>query len=1097
MESSIFNPLSEIKRVLREGKVHGEQASIYLAKCIDNLLNLETKMGSEVQEVLREYLPIFNSLISLLPNDDVEVSYYYSVENFIRGDYQGYLAKTEHFYAAKSVEAPDWLDWCVADEYFVAILLYLPILGEWNEQIKEKLVRAHQKCVAKYFPQSAFDLYCKFLVSTGSEQYRLRLLRDTLKKDPQWALAWLKIGDIYSKQEKWAQALDAYQNAMADKRTHSASLFFEVAWAYDELKDLDSAIRYYQRCVEMNSDFPCAQNNLGYCLNKQRRYAQAEPYLRYAVEYDEDKMKPCRNLFDSLEKQGKMEELLNLVQQYPEQFRTKYYRERIKKMKAKDISVDMEELQRLLQKTTSNEHAGTIMVAGQASGIRLYEHQKQAVQNLDDWKRQSDSGAGLLVLPTGGGKTLTATYWLMRSILDQGGKVFWIAHRQELLNQALHAFERVCYQDLSPHKQSYQYRIISGQHDKAVHIKPTDDILIASKSSLSRNLTYIQHWIKENKNQICMVIDEAHHAPASEYRKLIDTMREHSGNFRLLGLTATPFRTAEKEQGLLGKLFPDDILYKIDLHTLIEYGILSEPIFHPIETNIKMSDWFHQENADKILERIVNERGFDFDSPGALGKEAAKLIAAHSERNRFIVETYVKNQQMYGKMLVFAINVNMAIALNALFLERGVRSAYVVSGIQDSATGVSRSDEQNKAIIQQFRDGELDVLVNVNILTEGTDLPQVQSVFLTRPTKSTILMTQMIGRALRGVKAGGTAKAYIVSFLDDWQEYIAWVNPEKLYIDTNVDFSEQTAESRNYAVRLISIAKLEEFAKLADENVEDGSSEAFSFLERIPVGLYQFSYLPDNEEDSRNCTILVYDCMREAYQSLIQWMKTAELTDIESTAAHVDEMLFGEKERLLGYHSQDVIDILTCYKNTGEEPQWIPFEGREEYDVSAVAKHIVDNHYDDMAIRDYLNEEWNRAGGKWTAFFGYQNLKAFRKAIQLERDRLIYPEDYLMPTASPLTQKEKVQIQSLSLGEIRYRYPEIGEKLRDAVFAKFQDEYGYYFSAKSGYRSKNKLDFQIDHIQPMSLGGLTTLDNLQLLTRQENGAKGDDWQPHK
>lgn len=50
---------------------------------------------------------------------------------------------------------------------------------------------------------------------------------------------------------------------------------------------------------------------------------------------------------------------------------------------------------------------------------------------------------------------------------------------------------------------------------------------------------------------------------------------------------------------------------------------------------------------------------------------------------------------------------------------------------------------------------------------------------------------------------------------------------------------------------------------------------------------------------------------------------------------------------------------------------------------------------------------------------------------------------------------------------------------------------GYFFSAESGYRSKNRLDFQIDHIQPMSQGGKTTLDNLQLLTRKENGTKGD------
>lgn len=1094
MEQSIFNSLSEITQALKDGGVCGKQTSAYLERCVNDLLYLEADTDSEIESALHEYLPVFDRLISLLPNGDAEVPYYRSIVAIIRGDYQEYLEETEHFYAAMSAKNPDWLDWPAAMQYFVSILRQLPILGKWDEQIEGKLFRAHQKYSSEYFPKSGFDLYCKFLVSNGSDQYLLKLLRDVLEKDSKWSLAWIEIGGICCNQKKWTQALDAYQNAMKDKRTHRAILFFDAAWTSEQLKDMDTAIEYYQHCIDLDPACPYAQNNLGFNLNRQKRYKEAEPYLRYSVEHDEDKRNPCRNLYDCLERQGKTNELLTLVQQYPGYFQTKYYRDRIARISTKDMNVDMDELQKLLQKTTSNEYAGAITVSDERSGIQLYEHQKEAIQDLDKWKRGGSSGAGLLVLPTGGGKTLTATYWLMRSILDQGGKVLWIAHRHELLNQALNAFERVCHQDLSPHKKSYQYRMISGQHDKAVHIKPTDEILIASKSSLAHDLTHIQRWIRENRNQICMVIDEAHHAPASEYRKLIEATKKYGGDFRLLGLTATPFRTAEKEQGLLSKLFPDDILHKTDLRTLIAQGILSEPIFRPIETNIKMADWFHAENADELMERIVSEKGFDFDSPGAPGMEAARLIAAHSERNRLIVDTYVNNQDTYGKTLVFAINVDMAIALNKLFQERGVRSEYVVSSLRDATTGANRTNEQNRAILQQFRDGGLDVLVNVNILTEGTDLPQVQSVFLTRPTKSTILMTQMIGRALRGEKAGGTAKAYIVSFLDDWQEYIAWVNPEKLYIDTNVDFESTTFERRKYAVRLISIAKLEEFARLADDNLDDGVSERFAFLERIPMGLYQFNYLPDEEDEVKNCTVLVYDCMQGNYRELMQWMETADLSDLDAAAVHVDETLFGERDRLLGYQMQDVMDILAYYRQTGVKPQWIPLEERGEYDVALIAKHIVENRYDDLAIRDYLNDEWNRAGGKWTAFFGYENLKAFRKAVQLERDRLIYPEDYTVPTALPLTKKEEVQIQSLPLEEIRRRYPEIGERLRDAVFSKFQDANGYFFSAESGYRSKNKLDFQIDHIKPISQGGQTTLDNLQLLTRQENGAKGDDWQ---
>lgn len=1090
MGKSILDPLSEITQALGDIEANDGQARTYLAKCIDNLLHTEAKLDDELRDVLHEYLPVFDRLISFLPEDDTDTPYYRSIAAIIRGDYQGYLTETERFYAAKSAEGPDWLDWLAAAQYFVSIVAGLPVLGDWDGQVEEKVIRAHQRYAAKYFPKSAFDLYCKFWASKGSDQHRLRLLRDVLDKDSKWTSAWLDIGDIYYNQRKWEQALDAYRKAMADERAHSAALFFAAAWASSQLKKSDSEIACYERCLDFDPEYPYAQNNLGWALNRQKRYAAAEPYLRFALEHDENKKYASRNLFDALEKLGKAEDLLNLVQRFPEQFRTKYYRERVARIPTKDVNVDMEELQKLLQKATTNEYAGTITVSPEQSGIRLYEHQKRAVRNLDEWKCASDSGAGLLVLPTGGGKTLTATYWLMKSVLDSGGKVLWIAHRYELLNQALNAFERVCYQDLSPHKQEYRYRVISGQHDKAVHIRPEDDILIASKSSLAHDLSHIRKkWIEDNKGHICMVIDEAHHAPASEYRKLIQTMRESGGDFRLLGLTATPFRTAEKEQGLLSKLFPDDILYKIDLRTLIEQGILSDPIFHPIETKIKMADWFHEENADALLDKIVNEKGFDFDSPGALGEQAARLIAAHSERNRLIVDTYVKNQAIYGKTLVFTINVDMAIALNTLFQERGIRSDYVVSSIRDAATGVNRSNEENRAILQRFRDGELDVLVNVNILTEGTDLPQVQSVFLTRPTKSTILMTQMIGRALRGEKAGGTAKAYIVSFLDDWQEHIAWVNPEKLYIDTNVDFDDPNAERKKYALRLVSIAKIEEFAKLADENLDDEIGKHFTFLERIPVGLYQFDFLPDGEDETRNCTVLVYDCMQEAYQELMSWMENADLSDLDEAVIHVDETLFGEKDRLLGYRMQDVKDILTYYLQTGAKPQWIALEERKEYDVAQLAKHIVEQDMRRSETNQFIEDEWNRAGGKWTAFFGYKNKDAFYRAVEIECSHIERPLP--PPTAKPLTQKEEIQIQDLPLEEIRRRYPEIGERLRNAVFARYQDADGYFFSAGSDYRSKNKLDFQIDHIKPMSQGGKTTLDNLQLLTRQENGAKGD------
>lgn len=254
MGKSILDPLSEITQALGDIEANDGQARTYLAKCIDNLLHTEAKSDDELRDVLHEYLPVFGRLISFLPEDDTDTPYYRSIAAIIRGDYQGYLTETERFYAAKSAEVPSWLDWFAADQYFVSILVGLPVLGNWDNQIEEKIIRAHQKYAAKYFPKSAFDLYCKFWASKSSDQHRLRLLRDVLEKDPQWVWAWVEMGDIYYNQKKWAQALDVYQNAMADKRAHHASLFFWTARAAEQLKELDTAIEYYQRCVELDPD---------------------------------------------------------------------------------------------------------------------------------------------------------------------------------------------------------------------------------------------------------------------------------------------------------------------------------------------------------------------------------------------------------------------------------------------------------------------------------------------------------------------------------------------------------------------------------------------------------------------------------------------------------------------------------------------------------------------------------------------------------------------------------------------------------------------------------------------------------------------------
>jgi superfamily II DNA or RNA helicase len=129
-------------------------------------------------------------------------------------------------------------------------------------------------------------------------------------------------------------------------------------------------------------------------------------------------------------------------------------------------------------------------------------------------------------------------------------------------------------------------------------------------------------------------------------------------------------------------------------------------------------------------------------------------------------------------------------------------------------------------------------------------------------------MTQMIGRALRGEAAGGTSEAYIVSFVDNWNEHIAWVNPENLFIDAQNDFSDNTSDHQKHELRMIAISKIEEFAAILDDSVDTTAIEKVPFEKRIPIGMYAFTCLEENGMD-HSYQVMVYDSTQESYHDMM------------------------------------------------------------------------------------------------------------------------------------------------------------------------------------------------------------------------------------
>lgn len=727
-----------------------------------------------------------------------------------------------------------------------------------------------------------------------------------------------------------------------------------------------------------------------------------------------------------------------------------------------------------------NINAQTITPANGRNPRQLYEHQVDAVKNLDAMNRK-ESFRTLLVLPTGGGKTLTAVYWLLKNAVDKGKKILWLAHRHLLLEQAADAFARNAYTDDMVNRTVFNYRIISGMHDKPIHIKKDDNVIIASKDSIVRSLNKLDDWLIGE--DIYLVIDEAHHAVAKSYKKIIQYAADKTKSMKLLGLTATPFRTSDDEQGALKQIFTDDIVYKTDLEALIKKGILATPVFDEYKTDIQ----FTEHLGIKALKNIEN---LDI-----IPEDIAEDIANNKERNRIIVDKYMNNYEKYGPTIVFALNINHAIALNALFNEKGkkygIRSEFIISSVRDMV-GITISNEDNERKIEMYRKGEIQVLINVNILTEGTDLPKTHTVFLTRPTVSTVLMTQMVGRALRGLKAGGTKEAYIVSFVDDWNDKIAWVNPESL---TEAEYTEKETdtEKREHNIRLISIEKMEEFALMADASVDTSALDSIPAIERIPLGMYVFSTF------ERNYQILIYSSTQAAYRNLIKDLPNLmDYYEINGETILDDKLEVMKRYCMNEYFSENLIPscnpndiehLLKFYAQKEVEPLFITFDeiDRKKLDVSDIAKKIYDEDMRRSEKNEYIQSIWNEEGSIIPIY--YTNLYFFKKMIDLELDKL--DGDIQIALMKPQSEAELRNIKQFSLQKIIETYPKYGIELKECVFEKSRNEDGDYVCAECGEVFRTREFLQIDHIIPMAKGGLTVQDNLQVLCRTCNMRKSD------
>ena len=308
----------------------------------------------------------------------------------------------------------------------------------------------------------------------------------------------------------------------------------------------------------------------------------------------------------------------------------------------------------------------------------------------------------LVSLPTGTGKTVV--FANLPGFLKMKRRLLVIAHRQELLDQAASKFA-ACLPGVS-----------IGIEQAGRSAAPDARIVLASVPTVGREGS--QRLLQlPPEDFYLIVVDEAHHAVAPSYRRIFD----HFGLFAedckrlLVGFTATPRRG---DKHALSSVF-QGIAYAKTLPEMVRTGYLCPLRGWRVNTSISIAS--------------VASRHGDF-----VESELASLVDV-PERNHLVVDAY-QELARGRRAVVFCVNVAHVQALAAAFREAGVRAAPIWGAM---------SREQRQAVLQAFHQGELDVLTNCNVLTEGFDEPRVDCVMMARPTQSQLLYAQMVGRGTR------------------------------------------------------------------------------------------------------------------------------------------------------------------------------------------------------------------------------------------------------------------------------------------------------------------------------------------------------------
>lgn len=354
--------------------------------------------------------------------------------------------------------------------------------------------------------------------------------------------------------------------------------------------------------------------------------------------------------------------------------------------------------------------------------VKLRDYQRDCVDAHFEYFENHD-GNPLFVLPTAAGKSHIIAAFLNQTFAAwPDHRVLVVTHVKELIDQNFKRFL-----EHWPTAPAGIYSAGLGRRDEEA------DILFAGIQSIA-------HKKEDLDTYDLILIDEAHLLPKKgegRYRKYIEWMREKNPAVKVLGYTATPYRM---DGGWLhegkGRIFTD-VAYEVKIDTLVRDGWLSPIRAKDPEATIDVTG-VHTRKGDFVESEL----------------EAAAMEGDLVTRT---VDDMIRTARAEDRKywLVFGCTVDHAESLRAALCERGVNA--------HSIYGSTPKDERDKTI-EAFRQGEIECLVNCQILTHGFDVPRIDLLAMVRPTQSTGLYVQIAGRAMRLSPETGKKDALLLDY---------------------------------------------------------------------------------------------------------------------------------------------------------------------------------------------------------------------------------------------------------------------------------------------------------------------------------------------